>query len=214
MELSTVIINYQTPDLLETAVRSFKKYYPQQLLYIIDNGSKDDSKDIINDLVGEYEQIESVYLAENIYHGPAMDYAIQQLIKTKFVFFLDSDTETKKDGFIEKMVAILKEDEQVYGVGQIQKVNKRGYKSEVGYDIILTPYMMLKTNTYKSLTPFIHHGQPTLMNFKRAIEEGFKLVDFPITNYIDHKWRGTSDRFGYGLGLKGKIDYVLNKLGL
>jgi hypothetical protein len=42
---------------------------------------------------------------------------------------------------------------------------------------------------------------------------GYILKSFPIENFIDHRWRGTASRFGYGLGWRGKIDFVLNKLG-
>ena len=35
-----------------------------------------------------------------------------------------------------------------------------------------------------------------------------------MDDYIDHLWRGTASKFGYGLGLKGKFDYLLNKLGI
>lgn len=215
-DISTVIINYQTPELLEVAVHSFKKLYPEVNLVLIDNGSRDEnaSKNLIASLENKYSNIETHFLETNIYHGPAMDLAVKKYVNTPFVFFLDSDTESIRSGFLEKMKSLLQEDELNYGVGEIIKVNKRGYKSEEGSDVLLTPYMLLKTELYKKLAPFIHHGQPTFLNFKDAHKKGLKLVRFPISEFIDHLWRGTANKFGYGLGLKGKIDFVLNKLGL
>ena len=212
MDVTTVIINYQTPDLLETAVRSFKGHYPDVPLLIGDNGSKDHSKNLIEDLSSELQNTKAVFFEENIYHGPAMDRMLKDHIKSEFVFFLDSDTETHTDGFLEEMSEIAAS-EDVYAVGQTITVNERGFKDENGFEIILTPYLFLKKAFYEELPPFIHHGQPTIHNFKEAHERGLKLKDFPISDYIHHHWRGTADRFGYGLGIKGKLDYFLNKLG-
>ncbi|MEO9884844.1 MAG: glycosyltransferase [Balneola sp.] len=216
MDITTVIINFQTPDLLETAVNSFKKAYPSERLLIIDNGSKDNnaSQSLINKLSEEFDQLESVFLESNIFHGPAMDLAVKKYITTRYIFFLDSDTETKSSGFLEQMYQSITSKENIYGVGEIIKANKRGYKSEVGNEILLTPYMLLDAQIYSSLKPFIHHGQPTLHNFTDASDSGYQLEFFRISDYIDHMWRGTANRFGYGLGLKAKLDYLLNKLGL
>jgi hypothetical protein len=45
LDLSAVIIHYQTPDLLKIAVESFKRFYPQTPLYVVDNGSDSDVVD-------------------------------------------------------------------------------------------------------------------------------------------------------------------------
>lgn len=213
MDVTTVIINFQTPDLLKTAVQSFKKHYPEVPLWILDNGSKDDSPELIKRLEETLPYTNGYFIEKNIYHGPAMDFAIRNLIETPCVFLLDSDTEVLKPGFLEQMEQI-SSGEKIYGSGEIIRVNDRGFKSDKGIEILSTPYMFIKTGVYKTLPPFIHHGQPTLNNFNEAILQGFGLVQFPVADYIFHHWRGTANRFGYGLGLKGKVDYFLNKLGL
>lgn len=213
MDITTVIINYQTPDLLEVAARSFRNVYPEQPLLLVDNGSKDHSPSLIDKLEGELPHTKSLILEKNIYHGPAMDLILKNYISSKFVFFLDSDTETHKKGFLEQMQDIA-QNNGVYAVGEVITVNERGFKNEDGIEVILTPYLFLKRKYYAELPPFIHHGQPTIHNFKEAHKKGLKLEPFPISDYIHHHWRGTADRFGYGLGLKGKLDFFLNKLGL
>ncbi|RMF60628.1 MAG: glycosyltransferase, partial [Bacteroidetes bacterium] len=71
--LTAVVINYQTPDLLETAVRSFHRAYPTVPLLVIDNGSQDDSRARIEALGQELGPVLTpLLLEENIYHGPAM----------------------------------------------------------------------------------------------------------------------------------------------
>lgn len=213
MDITTVIINYQTPDLLETAVTSFTHHYPHIPLLIIDNGSKDESPSIISNLCKTKSAVSAHFLDENIYHGPAMDFAARNLVSSDFIFFLDSDTETKQPGFLEKMIKQLEEPD-AYAVGELLTVNARGFKSTKGFQILMTPYMLIKRNNYLNLPPFEHHGQPTLANYKAAQHQGLVLKEFPVSNYIFHHWRGTASRFGYGLGWKAKLDFVLNKLGL
>jgi len=74
--------------------------------------------------------------------------------------------------------------------------------------------MLIRSTAYLDFPPFIHHGQPTIHNFKAARDQGYHLQNYNIEDYIFHHWRGTANRFGYGLGIKGKIDYLLNKLGI
>ncbi len=214
MDVTVVIVHFQTPDLLTIAVESFVEFYPKIPVLIIDNGSKDNSGSVIRNLCDNYNNVSSHFLDTNIFHGPAMDFAAKNLVKTDFIFFLDSDTETKKGLFMEDMNAYYYEDDSLYGVGEFNRVNKRGFKNENGNVILQTPYMLLKRDVYNSLPPFIHHGQPTMQNFIASWEKGCKLREFPISRFIDHKWRGTAERFGYGLGWRGKLDYILNKLGL
>ncbi|MGC8595520.1 MAG: glycosyltransferase family 2 protein [Candidatus Kryptoniota bacterium] len=212
-DLCVVVVNYRTPDLLQRAVSSFRNFYPDIDLVIIDNGSDDASVHVANKLQSDSQgKLKSLFLKRNFYHGPAMDIAIRTIEKEIF-FFLDTDTETIRGGFLEKMLFIL-QDDYVYAVGKKDRVNKRGFSSEHGIAIVISAYMMLKKSKYVQLPPFRHHGMPTLENFAAASSKGFGVVDFPIDQYIRHFGRGTASRFGYRLGVKGKLDYLLNKIGL
>jgi GT2 family glycosyltransferase len=212
--LSAVIVNFQTPDLLRVAVESFHHHYPQVDVLIVDNGSKDNSREV----VGELERlspgkITTLVLEKNIYHGPAMHQAIKALTK-EYILFLDSDTETMKGGFLEAMQAEFHASPNTYGMGRHIHVNKRGFVADKGITILAPAYMMVRRNFYFTLPPFEHHGQPVLRNFIAAQQKGYVLQAFPIQDFIDHHWRGTASRFGYGLGMKGKIDFLLNKIGI
>jgi hypothetical protein len=74
--------------------------------------------------------------------------------------------------------------------------------------------MMLRVRDYHLFPPFEHHGMPTLKHFSAAVAQGYELADFPTREYVRHFGRGTAMRYGYGLGLKSKVDFLLNKLGL
>lgn len=211
--VTAVVVNYQTPDLLETAVRSFHEQYPDVRLLIVDNGSKDESRSVIETLAAQLgTSIEPIFLDENRYHGPAMDLGIRKA-QTPLVYIFDSDTETKKGGFLEEMSRLLVPDD-AYGSGKIARVNKRGFAADDGTPVLVSAHMLLQREIYLALPPFVHHGLPALDNFRAAAEKGYRLAPFPIDEYVEHFGRGTAERFGYGLGLKSRLDYLLNKLGL
>ncbi len=212
-DLCVVCINFQTPDLLEVAIESFRKFYPTTPLLLVDNGSKDASTEKIRQLEKKFSGFtRSLLIEKNIFHGPAMHQAIN-MVSNEHVFFLDSDTETRQGGFLEQMIAELASD-NVYAVGRMDTVNKRGFHSNTGTSTVLSPYMMLRRKLYHNFPSFEHRGMPTLRNFTAAQRQGYVLKSFPIEKYIAHFGRGTASRYGYGLGMRGKIDYVLNKLGL
>jgi hypothetical protein len=70
------------------------------------------------------------------------------------------------------------------------------------------------TALYRQLPPFIHHGLPVLGSCAEAESRGWRVEDFPVDQYIEHLGRGTAERFGYGLGIKSRLEYVLHRLGL
>jgi glycosyltransferase involved in cell wall biosynthesis len=212
--VSAAVVNYQTPDLLEAAVESFCRMYPRVPLLIIDNGSRDGSPALIHGLhAARPGQITTLLLEENRYHGPAMHVAMQQL-HTPYVYIFDSDTETERGGFLEAMTALLADEETRYGAGQIVHVNKRGFAARSGVPVLASAHMLLKRDLYHQLPPFVHHGLPALANFAAAAARGYRLCAFPIQAYVRHLGRGTADRYGYGLGVRSKLDFLLNKLGL
>jgi hypothetical protein len=130
------------------------------------------------------------------------------------MFFLDSDTKTVKGGFLEEMIDKLNISDKTYAAGRFLVINKRGFQSEKGISFPAPAYMMINRKLYDLFPSFEHHGMPVLNNFSGALKAGYTFRQFPIENYIEHSWRGTAGKFGYGLGLKAKIDFILNKLGL
>jgi len=211
-DITVLIINYQTPDLLSVAVNSFMEFYPDAAIIIFDNGSKDDSVDLIKGFSEKHSNIRPYFSDRNIFHGPAMDFALRHLVNTKYCFVLDSDTKTCNGGFLEEMRDILEEREENYAIGSQGYVNKRGFVSTSGIKIIFSPFMLMKREVYLKFRPFIHHGQPVMFNYNEAVKGGYKILNYPIENYIDHYGRGTASKFGYSLGIKGKIDFIIDKL--
>lgn len=215
--ITAVIINYQTPDLTKTALTSFRKFYPQIPILLIDNGSKDNSQEVLKRIVDSHpDLIKFVTNKKNLHHGPAMHQAVG-ILKNEFMLFFDSDCEVIKGGFIEVMLKELESDDKNYAAGKLIHMNKRGFDVEPSVASIkyIRPIcMMIRRSLYKDLEPFQHHGAPCLKNMIAANERGYHLIDFNIEDYVNHKGRGTASRFGYNLGLRGKLNFILNKVGL
>lgn len=215
--ITAIVVNYQTPDLSSQAVKSFHKFYPQIPILIIDNGSKDNSSEFLTKITDNSPQlIRLISNKKNIHHGPAMHQAIG-LLDDEFILFLDSDCEVLNGGFIEKMFAALESDSHNYAVGKLIHMNERGFDVAEGQNSIkyIRPIcMMIRRALYKNLEPFQYHGAPCLKNMIDAGKQGYNLIAFNVEDYIHHKGRGTASRFGYNLGLRGKINFILNKIGL
>jgi glycosyltransferase involved in cell wall biosynthesis len=215
--VTAVIINYQTADLTERAVSTLRAFYPHLRLLLIDNGSRDSSFRVLQ----HYQERSPAHTQllkneRNIFHGPAMHQALQT-VGTKYAFFLDSDCEITTGGFIEQMVDIAERDSQSYAVGKLVYMNKRGFdvlRYRGAFPYIRPICMLIRKSVYFILSPFSHHGTPCLANMQDAVKRGYRLVDFPVFDYVVHKGRGTASRYGYGLGLRGKLNYLLNKFGL
>jgi GT2 family glycosyltransferase len=215
--VTAVIINYQTPDLTKTAITSFRKFYPQIPILLIDNGSKDNSREVLKRIVDSNPGLLKFVVNEkNFHHGPAMHQAIG-LLQDEFILFFDSDCEVIKGGFIEGMLKELESDNKNYAAGKLIHMNKRGFDVDPGgksTKYIRPICMLIRRSLYKELESFQYHGAPCLKNMIDADKRGFNLIHFNVETYVQHKGRGTASRFGYNLGIRGKINYILNKIGM
>lgn len=214
--ITAVIINYQTPELTEEAIRSLKNFYPEIKLILIDNGSKDNSVEKFKTLITQHKNIELLSNKKNIHHGPAMHQAVNYAT-TDYALFIDSDCKVVKGGFLEEMLKLIESDKLNYAVGKLIFLNKRGFvidDTKKGFPYIRPICMLMRCDIYKKLPPFQKHGSPCLKNMITAASKGFKLIDFDIEKYILHLGRGTASKYGYNLGFKGKLNYILNKMKL
>jgi hypothetical protein len=220
MDLSSVtavIINYKTPDLTLRAIATFKAAYPAVKTLLIDNGSGVEFADVMVTIRSSWPDVELTVNAKNLHHGPAMDQAMG-LVLTPWVLFLDSDCEVLKPGFIEVLMEQCMGNKDAYAAGTLFYMNKRGFvvqKDKRGAIPYIHPYCaLLKKELYGTLPPFELHGSPALRNMTAAGEKGYALVDVPLEAYVKHEFRGTAGRFGYGLGIKGRLNFLLNRIGL
>ena len=215
--LTTVIINFRTPDLLRIAASSFRTFYPATPLLLIDNGSGDESVLVIEQLATQSPATtRALFNARNLHHGPAMDQALRSLT-TPYVLFLDSDCELLRGGLLERMMSEAERDGKFYAAGKKIFMNDRGFdipETPGAHPYIRPICMLIHRERYLHLPPFERHGAPCLANMRAAADEGFSLVHVPVEEYLTHRGRGTASVHGYRLGIRGKLNHFLNRLGL
>ena len=207
MDVTAIIVNYNTLGLLQTAANSFTKYYPNIELIIVDNHSTIDElgthmyMDACKDNPSRPCKTRLIYNNTNIGHGPAMHQAIQ-MVTTKYFYTLDTDTETFQTGHLEQMIRLLGAADNHYASGWLRWVNSGGISADWyvprpnDIEHTFIPYIhpfaaLYKTELYHKLTPFIHHGAPCIQNMIDAMNKGYKVFEFGISHYVRHLIGGT-----------------------
>lgn len=215
LNVRAVLVHYRTADLLERAVESWFEFYPDIPLTLFDNAPDAADAEAVAAIRTRFPLVDYLPSPENIGHGPGMDRSIRHVTEP-FVFCLDSDTVVLQGGFLEQMLPYF-DTPSVYGVGRRVRINRRGYnvrEDQKGFPALDPAHMLIRRMAYLSLPPFIQHGQPIVENFRGASERGLELVSFDIESCILHDHRGTVERHGYGLGIRGKVNHLLNRFGL
>lgn len=215
-DVTVLITNYKTYELTAQCVSSLLTHYPEVNVLLIDNGSQDESTAYIQRVSEEHENVKSLINEQNRYHGPAMDQGIR-VSNTRYVFTLDSDCEIIKKGLLERMVKEF-EEPTLYAIGRLVYMDRYGYETtsklhkRIKY---VHPYaMLLDKQKYLCLKRFVHHGSPCIQNMKDAQRSGYKLMNFPLHDFIFHHGRGTCSKYGYGLGLRTTLELILHWMGI
>lgn len=204
------IVNYGTPELTRMAVWSLHSLYPNLPITVVDNDSPDDSLGRLRALQQEVSSLRILSCDENLHHGPGLDHALRET-SSEWLLTFDSDCIAYREGFLEKMLSAA-ESRSAYMIGDMHTVDDAGYDvpgdraSETGHSYIHPKCALVRRATYLALPPFEKHGAPCLTNQVAAVRQGETLVDFPVGEYVFHQGRGTVERSGYGLGMRGWVN--------
>ena len=204
MDTTALIVNYGTPDLTRAAVWSLRSLYPRLPITVVDNGSPDDSRDRLSALAGEAGGVTLFTPAENLHHGPGLDYGIRRTV-TPWVLSFDSDCIAYRGGFLEGMHAAAAGDDNAYMVGQMHRVNDDGFDTPAGHAYVHPKCALVRREAYLLLPPFERHGAPCLANEREAAVQGLSLIEYPVRDYVYHIGEGTVRRYGYRLGAAGRL---------
>jgi GT2 family glycosyltransferase len=214
--LWAAIVHYRTPELIQHAVEAFRRFHPGVPLLLIDNGSTPESARLLHELVERHGPGEVLLNSTNLHHGPAMDQAVRHL-EAPLILLLDSDAIVVREGLLDRFHDVFEADPRAYAAGKMIWMDSRGFdlpRPAGGHPYIRPICMMLRRDLYRALPPFERHGAPCLRNMIAAVAQGYHLVDVPVLDYIIHEGRGTAARHGYGLGLRGRLNHLLHRLGL
>ena len=208
-----IVVNYKTRDLIKKYLLNFRKYFPDLHLVIVDNSNYDRSTDLIYSICKKDGNMTLLANVFNIHHGPGLHKAMQYIADYfDFALIMDSDILFHKYGLIEAMKEILPE--KFICCGNIGKVNIRGIgttdRDSISY--IHPSCMYLNINEYLQFPPAKLHGAPFIDTFSSVKEQGKEnlLIDFEVSNYINHLGRGTVIRTG-GYHTKNHPKYSDNK---
>jgi glycosyltransferase involved in cell wall biosynthesis len=199
-KVEIIIVNYKTPKLLKQCVESLFHHYPGIGVVLVDNGSGDGSVPYAYGLTQLHGNVRFIKHSANLGHGLAMHDAID-IIHTPFVFTLDTDTIVEQAGFLEKMLAAMASDTDLYAIGWRRFVDRfSGVPIEWHLDnpnkdkfvAYIHPYAaMYRRSMYLQLPGFEYHGAPCLQNMLAAEKAKYKVKNFPVKDYIKHLVAGT-----------------------
>jgi hypothetical protein len=207
LPVTAVMVHFRTYDLTRMAVWSLQSYYPELRLLIIENNSRDGSREQLKDLQAYLPGMEIVELNEHLHHGPGMDTGIRTS-STEWVLVCDTDCIVYRPGAIEAMLGRVTQD--TYMIGEIQDVDTGGFPAQKAskdtFQYVHPFFALVKRDYYLQLPPFEKHGAPCLKNEFTARKKGFGMIDFPVREYVYHFGRGTVNGQGYGLGVAGQYE--------
>jgi len=200
--ITTLTVNYNTPDFLERLLSSFRKYY--DIPFVVIDGSDFYYYKKIVRFKKKYK-LEIIHFPYNIHHGPGLAFGIKY-IQSEKILLLDSDLVVLKGGFVEDMESKLRSD--AYGIGDIQTVNERGLNVPEGIKYLHPACALINREIVLRFPLPALNGAPMIYAMKTIHDKRLSdelLVHEPwITNdfrksrkkFIIHDWEGTVDRTG------------------
>lgn len=200
-QITVIIPNYKTPDLIKRLVEGLVGYYPQVRVLLIDNGSADASTEYIRKMADSKYNIRVILNKINTGHGPAMHQGIGYC-ETPLVCLVDSDCTIQRKGALEYL-AVPFLDPEVYATGERLLVDPGGNTKKVGVPYMHPSRLMIDRLKYWKLPPFNHHGAPVAANIFGASKADYGLVNLPeVDKYIHHPGHGLirgGTRVKYGI---------------
>lgn len=193
--------HYKVKDLTIRAIESFRKFYPDMQLTVIDGSSFDESTEWLFDFAKQDKRT-SIYSHNwNVHHGPSMHLGI---VGSEYdnVFIFESDVTVLRGGFIEAMLERAG-DKPFYSIGRTLYVDRNGINTPEGMGIpYIHPFsMIVNKKVYQRFDPFIKHGAPCIKAYCDIYDKNQTelLIDFDIREYVKHDWRGTRDKYGLNI---------------
>lgn len=191
LDITAIVVNFKTKHLIKQAVQTFRKFYPDVPLIIIDNASRDSSTEWISSKDGG--NIRAIINGNNIGHGPALDIGMKECL-TRYAFTFDSDIRFNRGGFLQLMQQSI---DGKYAIGWLRWVNYNGVAARGNFDKKkLLPYVhpcfaLFDVDVYRKLCPFVNKGAPLIDNMRSARSSGYLVASFPFEKYADHLVAGT-----------------------
>ncbi len=147
MNLSIVILSYNTPDLIKNCIDSIKKQYNPEIdkneieIIVVDNASKSENVEILSKYFDKNKKITFIKNSENLGFGRGCNLG-EKAAKGKYVLFLNSDTEVNDKGFLE-MTKYLGENPKIAILGGRLNNPDGSMQSSVGHFYNLVNFIIM-----------------------------------------------------------------------
>lgn len=187
MNLTGVVVCYNTPELIRDSVQSIRNFYKNLQIIIIDHSQNGSNCWREVQSIKRLGNISLIQTNKNLGHGIGLNMGIEH-VKTDNILIFDSDI-VMRVPCLEVMMMGLSKD--TYGIGQVIKVDKNGVNNNDGIEYLHPHFAIIKKDFYNIFAPFRNHGAPLLDTMKGLSYSNVKIKDFPVSNYILHKERGT-----------------------
>jgi hypothetical protein len=177
-ETTAVMVNYKTVDLVKICPYTFRSFYPDMFLVVVDCSGHDDATKSSFNFVHNDKRSCLLTLPDTVCRGKAIN-MVMNIVNTDDVFLFDSDVRFLCDGLVES----LREKRCVgyYGVGEVK-------------DTLSLHAVLLNRLEYLKGPPFVGNKDPHLA----AMRSGPRLVSFDVSKFLFHEGGGTAKRLKSG----------------
>lgn len=221
-DVTAVVVFCRTPDLVDISVGSFRSFYPDMKLIIIDNSSDNEEfvqvdkrfngpkpyisgscTSKLKSFCNKDKNTKLFIMPENMGHGLGIHFGLEN-VDTSYAYIFESDTLMKKGGLIEEMLKLT--NKNIYAIGRIEKgyykdgrpitnVKMREMKLIWAYASLLSVEMYFKFPAWNSM-----NGTNTIpiLAAMQKIDDLNKdlLVNFNVDVYVNHLFGQTRKQIG------------------
>ena len=208
MEIKIIIVNYNTPDLIEKLIESYYNFkYDKYQLIIIDGSNIPTNINKSKELSKKFPNIIFEFTGYNIHHGPGLHYGMKKY-NADYFLLMDSDSYFIKEGLIEFCLENIGDK---YAFGMVREYGRNRYFGEKYKKVFIEKYLhpngcFINYKQYNEHKPLIAHGSPfieTMYDFyNKNLLDNIFLRNVVLHEYINIGWNGTCGRFGYNLDTK------------
>jgi len=199
--ITALTINFNTPDLLETLLASFRRYYDIPF-FVVDGSSPDEYEKILS--FSDRFKIEIHHFNNNVHHGGGMAYGIKQ-IKTEQILLIDSDIRILRGGFLDDLQGKLRIGN--YGIGDVSTIDRDGVSQLKGIKYLHPSFTLINREVALKYPLPIKHGAPMIDTMKYIHSRGLNILQheswinndlensyfkkYQSCKYFIHLWNGT-----------------------
>lgn len=193
LPVTFLICQKNTKVMVQLAIESLLRFYPDVNILVVDDDSNDDSLTYL-----QFKQLTTPNLTlwekkgEYIGHGGNMNAAIREYVKTTYVMLMDSDVIIERGGFVEEMLKEFDNNPKLYATGTLQISSYANNGGEPNDIADITPYANPQLSMYfvpgylKLNANFLNDGTPCILNMKAAKDAGMEVKYFPTDFYCTH----------------------------